>query len=106
VALSRVEVSRVEAGSTTAANVPPVFSKRRLSPAQVAVTALWRNSLALDCDPEPDVNFFDAGGDSLQLLGIHERLCADLGVSFDVAALFEHTTIRKLSGFLETLPRS
>jgi len=106
VEVSRVEVSRVEAGSTTAANVPPVFSKRRLSPAQVAVTALWRNSLALDCDPEPDVNFFDAGGDSLQLLGIHKRLCADLGVSFDVAALFEHTTIRKLSGFLETLPRS
>jgi aspartate racemase len=104
---SRVETSRrAEAGRTAAANVPPMFSKRRLSSPRAAVTALWRSSLALDCDPEPDINFFDAGGDSLQLLSIHKKLCADLGVSFDVAALFEHTTIRKLSGFLETLPRS
>jgi amino acid adenylation domain-containing protein len=101
VALAR----RAEAGPPKTASAQPVFPKLRNAQTQAAVTALWRAALAVDCDPDADVNFFDAGGDSLQLLGLHKRLCHDFSVSFDVAALFEYTTIRKLAAFLDSLPR-
>jgi amino acid adenylation domain-containing protein len=45
-------------------------------------------------------NFFDLGGNSLLLLGVHDRLQKALGREIPVTALFEFTTVRALSDHL------
>ncbi|MFH8462640.1 amino acid adenylation domain-containing protein [Streptomyces sp. NPDC017991] len=50
----------------------------------------------------PDQRFFDAGAGSLDLMRFQLRCGVDLGLSFTVADLFEHVTVRSLSRFLDT----
>ncbi|MFE2285520.1 acyl carrier protein [Streptomyces sp. NPDC059443] len=47
-----------------------------------------------------DVNFFDAGGDSLLLIVLMERLSELTGRELDAADLFEHSTIDAQIEFL------
>ncbi|MET7454363.1 amino acid adenylation domain-containing protein [Streptomyces sp. NPDC005574] len=49
----------------------------------------------------PDQRFFDAGASSLDLMRFHLRCRAELGLTFTVADLFEHVTVRRLSRFLD-----
>ncbi len=65
-----------------------------------AVARIWRDVLGLEIGPGLDVNFFDAGGDSLRLLGLRTQLEERLGANVSVTDLFEQTTIRKLAAFL------
>ncbi|MFD6285625.1 amino acid adenylation domain-containing protein [Streptomyces sp. NPDC060205] len=48
----------------------------------------------------PDQRFFDAGAGSLDLMRFQLRCGVELGLSFTVADLFEHVTVRSLSRFL------
>jgi acyl carrier protein len=59
----------------------------------------WRELLGTDRIGLKD-NFFDLGGNSLLLLGVHDRLQTDLGREIPVTALFEFTTVRALSDHL------
>lgn len=54
----------------------------------------------------PDQRFFDAGASSLDLMRFHLRCAADLGLTFTVADLFEHVTVRSLSCYLDTSGRA
>jgi acyl carrier protein len=67
---------------------------------QATIGNVWRDVLRLDVVPDPDENFFDAGGDSLLLLSVHRRLEAELRVPIGVIDLFEHVTIRRLAAFV------
>ncbi|WP_413755438.1 amino acid adenylation domain-containing protein [Streptomyces sp. MMBL 11-3] len=49
----------------------------------------------------PDQRFFDAGARSLDLMRFQLRCEVELGLSFTVADLFEHVTVRSLSRFLD-----
>ncbi|MFI1412212.1 amino acid adenylation domain-containing protein [Streptomyces sp. NPDC020707] len=49
----------------------------------------------------PDQRFFDAGAGSLDLMRFQLRCGVELGLSFTVADLFEHVTVRSLSRFLD-----
>ncbi|CAL9575835.1 Tyrocidine synthase 3 [Actinosynnema sp. ALI-1.44] len=49
-------------------------------------------------------NFFDAGLDSIALLRLHRSLQEEFG-SFPVTAMFTHTTIASLAGFLAAIER-
>jgi amino acid adenylation domain-containing protein len=69
-----------------------------------AVTAIWREVLGLDRRPAIDENFFDAGGDSLRLLTLHARLQNLVPRNIPIMALFEQTTIRKITAFLTKAP--
>ena len=104
VALARL--SDLERPAAPAASQAPLFPSARRAAAQAAIAAAWRDALGLEGEIDPDLNFFDAGGDSLQILGLHLRLRRELGVDFEIMALFEHTTIRKLAAFLSGLPRN
>lgn len=84
-----------------AANRVPSPAGRGVSPAQREVAESWR--AVLGSEPGPDENFFDAGGDSLALLRLYERLQRSFGASFGVTELFAHTTIRTQSAFLASL---
>ena len=64
--------------------------------------SLWKKILKIDlCDF--DTNFFDAGGDSFSLLGLHNALCEELSENIEVVDLFLYTTINKQSEFISSL---
>lgn len=57
---------------------------------------LWKEILAID-DITLDSNFFDAGGDSLQMMTLLFRVSQETGVELDPAAVFENPTIKQLA---------
>ncbi|MGI5489574.1 acyl carrier protein [Microtetraspora malaysiensis] len=46
---------------------------------------------------DPDLNFFEAGLDSLALVELHEEITSTLGLSLPVTAMFTHPNLRALS---------
>jgi acyl carrier protein len=66
-----------------------------------AIARTWRK--VLDRAVGLDDNFFDLGGDSLQLIEVHSELQENLGLELSMMDLFEFTTIRTLAGRLNGL---
>ncbi|MDZ4762449.1 MAG: non-ribosomal peptide synthetase [Alphaproteobacteria bacterium] len=66
---------------------------------EVQVARVWCEVLGLATIPA-DVNFFDLGGRSLQLMQVHARLLKALGFDFPLQAMFEHSRIDELSRYL------
>jgi amino acid adenylation domain-containing protein len=62
---------------------------------EAKLTMLWGR--VLGCGVGVDENFFDLGGNSLQLFEIHAELTKMIGVHFSVVDLFEYTTVRSLA---------
>jgi 2-polyprenyl-3-methyl-5-hydroxy-6-metoxy-1,4-benzoquinol methylase len=60
------------------------------------ISQIWRRLLGLDVVGVHD-NFFDLGGDSLLLLGVHEQLVALYGPRVSIVTMFEHPTIHSLA---------
>jgi len=75
----------------------------RVRPAQSdmeqTIEAVWRKVLGT-YQIGADENFFDVGGDSLQLLMVHAELEKALGSEFPLMDLFEYSTIRTLAQHL------
>ena len=98
------KVDRFELERLPLASIPIPASRFARSPdgfaLEDAVARIWRDVLGLEIGPGLDVNFFDAGGDSLRLLGLRTQLEERLGARVSVTDLFEQTTIRKLAAFL------
>ncbi|MDB5361075.1 MAG: amino acid adenylation protein [Rhodospirillales bacterium] len=69
------------------------------------VRAAWRQALATDAFGMDD-NFFDLGGTSLQLVGMHAGLQSALGRSLPLLEFFDHPTVRSLATWLEGGPAS
>lgn len=67
---------------------------------QQAVAACWAEVLGGGAGSDIDANFFDAGGDSLKLLALQNRLERTLEMRIDLLDLFDHVTIRSLSRVL------
>ncbi len=64
------------------------------------ISAVWGQVLQIP-DPDRDVNFFDAGGNSIHLAEVHVSLQQQLAREFPITDLFTHTTIRSLAAHLE-----
>jgi amino acid adenylation domain-containing protein len=64
------------------------------------VFAAWQQALGTDAFG-PDDNFFDLGGTSLQLMGVHVALESAFGRSLPLIELFSYPTIRALVRWLE-----
>jgi amino acid adenylation domain-containing protein len=67
---------------------------------QRTLTELWSRVLHLPFVGLDD-NFFDLGGDSLQIVAVHSHLQKTLHTEIPVTDLFEFTTIRKLARHIE-----
>jgi acyl carrier protein len=66
------------------------------------VRQIW--SEVLDVDTVPlDVNFFDAGGDSLLFIVLVERINRTMGRELEAAELFAHGTVRSQMRMLSGL---
>jgi amino acid adenylation domain-containing protein len=73
---------------------------------EAAISAVWRRVLRVE-EISPDSNFFDLGGDSILLVQAHAELQEALQRTFSVTYLFQYSSIRSLSNYLEgqTSPR-
>jgi acyl carrier protein len=60
------------------------------------IARAWEKVLRIDRAGVDD-NFFDLGGDSLQLIALHSELSQSLPVRVSMTDLFEYPTIRSLS---------
>ncbi|MGD3106105.1 amino acid adenylation domain-containing protein [Streptomyces sp. YGL11-2] len=69
------------------------------------VGAAWREVLDVDSVPY-DVNFFDAGGDSLLLIVLLDQLSGLTDREMDAADLFQHSTVLAQAALLAGGPRS
>ena len=63
-----------------------------LSETEAEIQAIWKTVLP-DADPGPRDGFFDAGGNSLRVVVLHERLNARWPGVFSIADLFASVTI-------------
>ncbi len=66
------------------------------------IARIWRHVLNREVTPAD--NFFDLGGDSLQLIEVHSELQKSLGRELSIMDLFEFTTVRSLAERLDTEP--
>ena len=102
--LDRVALAELLAsadGETTAYVPAAPEPARDLDNVAGRVAKIWQRMLGVTA-VSLDTNFFDAGGDSLQLLAVHAELEKEFGKRLSVTDLFELTTVRvlaeKLSG--------
>ncbi|MGA2183679.1 MAG: amino acid adenylation domain-containing protein [Bryobacteraceae bacterium] len=63
------------------------------------ITEVWEQALGV-ASPDPDLAFFDQGGNSLQLLQVQGHLEARLHTTIAISDLFLYPSIRSLAGFL------
>ena len=63
-----------------------------------AVTRAW--SAVLDVAPPSNVNFFDLGGQSLEMFGLQQALQKETGYRPSIVELFEHTTVQMQVGLI------
>ncbi len=68
---------------------------------QEAIAQAWRTVLNIQ-EAGLDTNFFDLGGDSLQLIAVHARVQKALSVDLSITDLFEYSTIASLARHLGT----
>jgi aryl carrier-like protein len=91
--LDRTELTR----RASVGRDPVVPKLRRMrSEREAAISACWVDVLGNGVDADPNTNFFDAGGDSLRLLALHERLVRVLGIDIELLDLFAYPTVRLL----------
>ena len=79
--------------SLDSSNLQPVTLEQRIS-------AVWSQVLQIPEAPR-DLNFFDAGGNSIHLAQVHVTLQQQIGREFPITDLFTHTTVRSLAAHLE-----
>jgi acyl carrier protein len=93
------KVDRNALSDLEAVNSRRLASASPRSAIQQRISEIWSKVLGTD-QPGLDENFFDAGGDSLQLIEVHSALERVLSIKVPITDLFEHTTINSLAGHL------
>jgi acyl carrier protein len=68
---------------------------------QEIIAGIWKSILNIP-DVGVEANFFDLGGDSLALIGVHARVQKALNVELSITDLFQHTTISSLARHLDS----
>ena len=83
-------------------SIKPVSNKRNIAPrnnTEEILSIIWSDLLKMkNIGVEED--FFEVGGDSLLALEIVVRLGEDYGIEIPVSAIFENSTIEKLSNYI------
>jgi amino acid adenylation domain-containing protein len=69
-------------------------------PVEVKVRDIWRDILESE-GIAADVNFFDAGGNSLKIVSLQSRLQETFHLEIGVAVVFEHPTIADLAAWIK-----
>jgi amino acid adenylation domain-containing protein len=71
---------------------------------ETRVAAIWKEVLKTE-NRDPvigiDDNFFDIGGNSMDVVQVKAKIAAELGRDLPIVDLYQYTTIRDLAGFLD-----
>ncbi|MEM7482028.1 MAG: amino acid adenylation domain-containing protein [Acidobacteriota bacterium] len=86
------------AAETTPPQRPTNVRARRVHPAE-RIAAVWRKILDVD-EIDPEVSFFDQGGNSLTLAEVHVRLQEIFEIEIPMLTLFRHPTVDDLAAAL------
>jgi amino acid adenylation domain-containing protein len=97
--IDRLALSRQAAG----ARAQSPSNTQLAAPAEATLINLWRHHLQLET-VDVDQNFFDLGGSSLQLLGVHADVERLFPGRISIQDLFDLPTIRLLHGRLSGAP--
>ncbi len=95
---SNGKIDRSSLPATTVAE-EHVLDSAAGNPIERAISNEWKRVLRIDSIGLDD-NFFDLGGNSLQLVAIHLRLEQELKKELEITDLFEFTTVRSLAKHL------
>ena len=76
------------------------ISNKPSSAIETQIAQMWREILNIEVN-DIDTNFFDMGGNSLFAMQLHSRLSVKFDFNLKVVDLFNYTTVRKLSEFVE-----
>lgn len=78
---------------------PSLGSIAAMSSMEQTVASIWQAFLGVEVT-DLDVNFFDLGGHSLQVVQVHSKLCEVLERDIPITDLFRYTTVSALAGYL------
>ena len=93
----KLDVSALPApGTQPIAPVTATSPQDSGSALEQGIAAIWREVLQIPL-PGLDQNFFDVGGNSMNLAQVHVQLKELLGRDFSVTELFAHSTVRALA---------
>jgi acyl carrier protein len=93
------KVDRAALPAPQAAVSEPSRANSAQSEMEQKIESAWLKTLCLQ-QVGPDENFFDVGGDSLQLLMVHAEIQKTIESDFPLTDLFEYSTIRSLARHL------
>jgi amino acid adenylation domain-containing protein len=100
--IDRVALANIAFTACDASGSSPRVTGRQDS-TESAIADIWCEVLDERAAPGRDVNFFDAGGDSLRLLRMQTLLNERFGIALNVVDLFENTTIAQLERSIASL---
>ncbi|MDK2123468.1 AMP-binding protein [Parachitinimonas caeni] len=95
----KIDRRQLLAQAVQAVAVSPAAASSRC-PVEAQVQAIWAAVLESDA-PATDVNFFDAGGNSLKIIALQSQLQQAFGRDIGVAVLFEHPTIAAFAAWIK-----
>jgi len=93
------KVDRAALPAPQPANSAPPRARSAQNEMEQKIESTWMQVLGLE-QVGPDENFFDVGGDSLQLLMVHAEIQKTIESDFPLTDLFEYSTIRTLARHL------
>lgn len=93
------KVDRAALPAPQATHHEPTRARSARNDMEQKIESAWLKVLALQ-QVGPDDNFFDVGGDSLQLLAVHAEIQKTIESEFPLTDLFEYSTIRILARHL------
>ncbi|MEF2074230.1 non-ribosomal peptide synthetase [Consotaella aegiceratis] len=96
----KIDYKALEARPLTVANPSPSDQSPAASDIAGRIAAIWKEVLGLDAVPL-DRGFFELGGTSLSLLGVHRALVEAGFDELQVVDLLSHTTIAELAAHLD-----
>lgn len=97
-ATGKVDANRLEALAAEVSVAGPGL-RRPEGDLEHKVAGVWCAVLGLEAVGRED-NFFDVGGDSLDLMRVERRLAQDHGIEVRVTELFEYPTVAELAGMI------
>jgi amino acid adenylation domain-containing protein len=79
-----------------------VAAERPVSDLERIIAETWRGVMG-GREPGLEISFFDAGGDSLQVTRLHERLNREHGIALSLTDLFQYPSVRSLATHLSQM---
>ena len=101
--IPRTSSGKIDRNSLISLPLEDILPERFIPPqtaSEQTIAAIWKQTLGVK-QVSVEQNFFDAGGNSLKIIQIHQALTRAFGRDMPVAVLFEHATIRALAGYLD-----